>query len=408
MKSHGLLYFTLSVLVLAALACYGPALDAPHTPLPTPPPTCEPPCAVPTLAGSAQLTSTTPLEAPPTAPPALPRVAVITPDHQLVLVDPASGTTTPVASLPFKFWPGPHSAAGWAADHFYLLADYNPSDGAPPTVYEVGADGIRKLEFTTPEGSATLNGIAVWPGDGAQPGRIAWSAADFTGGAGVRTQLFISNVDGSDRRLVAEQTSSEGWHFVPFGWSADGQRLYYSEEPLGLGGYILFGGESSLSVYDLATGASRVLLPRGEHIICVDDLSPDETRVALGCMGIEIVDLRTGATQTVPYPIDAPQPGQSGNGLFSPAGDRLAYGLARGDYENEQGWIAVSDSNFASTRIVAASESGAYYHPVAWLDDNTLALERYHESTTSIWLVSADASAPPRQLIEGRFVGLVP
>ena len=36
-------------------------------------------------------------------------------------------------------------------------------------------------------------------------------------------------------------------------WSADGQSLYFSKEPVGIGGYILFSGASNLYQINIAT-----------------------------------------------------------------------------------------------------------------------------------------------------------
>ena len=49
--------------------------------------------------------------------------------------------------------------------------------------------------------------------------------------------------------------------FVAEFWSADGQLLYFSKEPVGIGGYIPFAGASSLYQIDLASKKVKELSP---------------------------------------------------------------------------------------------------------------------------------------------------
>ncbi len=89
---------------------------------------------------------------------------------------------------------------------------------------------------------------------------------------------------------------------------------------------------------------------------------------------------------------------------------RLAFGLARGQPDNEQGWVAVSN-DLVSSQVVATADAGAYYKPEAWLDANTLLVEAVDINgggSTTLWRIAADGSSAPVKLADGEFVQMVP
>ncbi len=120
----------------------------------------------------------------------------------------------------------------------------------PPALMMSTSDGPYQLAFVeNPD-----YGVAIWPGGGDQPPQLAWSAMphDETGLAAI----YVSNLDGTAMRTVYSETFAPQTmtHLVVQGWASDGAWLIFSREPFGIGGYIPFGGASSLYLLRLADG----------------------------------------------------------------------------------------------------------------------------------------------------------
>lgn len=383
----------LIALIGSALACNVPGSGASPVPPTAPAEITAGPLPAPTETGIP------PTLLPTESPTRTPSMVVVTPNDQTVLFDPMTGNSTPIAPPGAAPGFGPHGLIGVAGSYTYFASSYGTSDGMP-RVQEFTVSGGRVLDFIVED----TMGLAVWSSGGTQPPRIAWGVATF--GPLTTAELNIANLDGAEQRLAAELESEEGWYLVPYRWSANGATLFYTQEPTGLGGYILFSGISSLYAYDMASGQSRTLIPYEEgNTICIDDLSPDAARAALSCGDITVRDLTSGSSVVI-----APPQGiefiQQGGALFSPDGSRMAYGLARGEPGNEQGWAAISD-DLATSRVIATAEPGFYFTPVMWVDSDTLILEQDWENP-SLWIVDVDSGAPPTKLIDGRFVLAVP
>jgi hypothetical protein len=291
-------------------------------------------------------------------------------------------------------------------DTLYALGGTGPN-GEPPGVYAINAAGITRLD----QFGEQLQGIAVLPGDGGLAPTLAWGEVDGTASP-PNARLFFAPIGGFDATLVTEQATPEGYTFAPWRWTAGGQRLYFSEEPSGLGGYILFDGYSSLYVYDATTHTSNVLVPMDVTggFICLDDLSPDETLVAHHCAdtGIGLLNLNSAEQTVIQPPAEAEGWATAGSALFSPDGSRIAFAVARNNPESEQGWVAVTDDLIGPSRLVAASAEGGYFQVVAWLDDHTLVLQSWGDIAfggPGVWLAPVDGGEPQR-VADGDFITL--
>jgi hypothetical protein len=373
-----------AVWVLTVLACNTPGLSGTPTPQPT-----------------GQSAPTPDLSATPTAPPeegGQKHLLVQLPSKEIVAIDP-DGQSSPFASPGFLISNGPHFPVGIANNVLYGISVDDPSQ---PRAYAVDASGARPLEFIS-ERTRTLT---VWPGDGTLPPSIAWEDTDWQQSPPFST-LWLAPVDGVDVVKVAELSTPEGNYLVPVRFSADGQRLYYSQEPSGLGGYILFDGYSSLFVYNQADNTSQELIPFSTDFICIDDLSPDEQLVAHHCGaegGTGIRNIQTGETTSISLPAEvASEVGSTGSARFSPDGRRLAFALARNNPDGEQGWVAVTDDLSGPSRIAATAPTGQYYTVPGWLDNNTLILQTYGQ-TPVVWLLGLDGTGWQR---DGTFLGML-
>jgi len=337
--------------------------------------------------------------APPTATPSpasTMRIVVQLPDNSVQLVD-ASGNKTPLAKLDGQVYLASIMPMGDESGS----ALYVPVTGMTPGVLRVDASGVQKLDWI----KGLLNGIA------ANSSQLAWGTTDIRATMIARVQ--ISKLDGTDVKTGLEEIYSgepKSLHVVR--WSRDGGKLYFSKEPLGIGGYILFAGLTNLWSLDVSSGKATEVVHKiaPNAAVCIDDLSPDETQVADHCKvnGMEVINLTTEATRVITPPSDIPQFGVVGGARFSPDGSRFAYALARRDPSNEQGWVAVSEGTRGTSRLIATSPAQDYFWVAAWLDSDTIILQSgtWRMTEQRVWSVRADGSNL-RQLADGIFLGMV-
>ena len=85
--------------------------------------------------------------------------------------------------------------------------------------------------------------------------------------------------------------------------------------------------------------------PSPNAAVCIDDLSPDASMAADHCnpKAMELIDVATQVTRTVPPPAEVQDFGVVGGARFSPDGKQLAFALARRNPDNEQGWVALAE-----------------------------------------------------------------
>src|SRR5690606_5757542 len=197
----------------------------------------------------------------------------------------------------------------------------------PAQVYSIGRDGtvVPRDEF-----GPAAHSLAAYDG-GEAADYLAWGTFEI-GEEQVTSGLYLTSLSDMNTQTIIEQTTPEGWNFVPVRWSEDGQRLFFAEEPSGLGGYIPFDGYSSLYMYDVAAGGDPVLLVPNSRagMICIDDLSPDEQLIVHHCDPdrLTLFDMASGESTAVESPVTAGENQLAGSARFSPDGSRVAYGIA--------------------------------------------------------------------------------
>jgi len=376
----------------------GEAPAAPTSAEPTAPPTVEVEPAA-TEEATEEFTE----EATGEGASAGPLLAVLTPDGAVEVVDLATGEATLIAEPSFDIMTVPHRPIAVTRSALYVLG-YDFSEGLPPQVYAI-----------TPAGEVTLRdefgplptGLAATEAGGGA-GYLAWSIFDWTAEP-PSTGLYITALGDMNTLTVAEQQTPEGWNFVPVRWSTDGQRLYYVEEPTGLGGYILFDGYSSLYVYDMGTGEASVVVPNSRAgLICIDDLSPDEQFIAHHCDldRVAVTNLETGESTEIAAPPDVTDATLAGSAVFSPDGSRVAFGLARGTPEDERGYLVVTDDLGGTSRLLTTTQESAVYRVLAWLDADTLLVEQSGADNT-LWTVPV-SGGEPQYLTKGQMLALLP
>jgi hypothetical protein len=300
---------------------------------------------------------------------------------------------------------------GSVGDTVYVL-DFKDQ----PKAQVVDASGTRTLDFV----QKPDYGLAVWPGNGSAKPRLAWATTP-AGQPPATSQLWVADVDGSNVTAVLTETITTDqppYQLVAQRWSADGQSLYFSREPVGIGGYIPFNGASSLYRYSLADKSVTELIPfnaKSGKFLCLDDLSADAS-LALGtCVNPQAISVRGVSSKSpdlaIQPPVDATGFRLLGGARFSPDASRVAFGLAKGDPSGEQGWVAVSDSLSGTAKLVTTSPAGHYYTVVAWLNPTTLLLQDNSLTcnpvcANSVWTVFTDGTKLAK-LTDGTFLTLV-
>ncbi len=99
-----------------------------------------------------------------------------------------------------------------------------------------------------------------------------------------------------------------------------------------------------------------------------------------------------------------------GSAKFSPDGSQVAFGLARGDPQNEMGWVAVSDGLSGPSRVILESPAGGYFSVVSWLNSSTLLLQWAgvscgEDCPAGLWTVGTDGQGLT-QVADGTFLTL--
>ncbi len=275
---------------------------------------------------------------------------------------------------------------------------YLPQGGLPGTALKVTATGVERLASITPP----LYGLA------ASSAKLAWGVADLSTHP-IPAQIRTSNLDGTQVTTVYSQNATT----VPqvmrvMRWSEDGKRIYFGKEPVGLGGYILFGGLTNLWALDVASGqASELARSRAPNAaICIDDLSADGTLVADHCNGqaMEVIEVSTGITRTIAAPANVPTFAAIGGARFSADGKTLAFAMARRDPDDEQGWVAVADVASSASKLIATSPAKDYFSVVGFLDSDTLLLQSGGQVAAGVWMVDLNGQNLKR-VTDGLFLG---
>jgi hypothetical protein len=120
---------------------------------------------------------------------------------------------------------------------------------------------------------------------------------------------------------------------------------------------------------------------------------------------ITVRNLSSGQNDEIQLPADPAEFGQMGSALFSPDEARVAYALARGNPDGEQGWVAVSDALSGPSKMIAASQPGDYFTVLAWLDAENL-LVQSHGTAPGVYQLKADGQGLTR-LAEGVFLAVL-
>lgn len=316
-------------------------------------------------------------------------------DFSIYSLDGALVETRPAGGLDYA---RPNTAQAVGESIYYVDSGGSSLGGV---VRRVTSDGVETLDYTAGEAMASVT-FAV----SADEARIAWTHSTYEA-AGVVSRLWVANLDGSDIRLAVESDVNDGiaeyFALEAVRWA--GEDLVYAWQVTGIGGYILFFGWSSLYLYDPPAGTSTALVPlEGEGAgPCWYALSPDGSHAAGGCGSEGMKERELGSGREAAFPLLADQ-GQQGAAAYSPSGARLAYGVARGEYENESGRVLVRMSRGEDPATISTQTPG-YFERVLWVDEDRMVVGYSAGEPSAVDLLHVDGTRSP--IGGGRLIGLL-
>jgi hypothetical protein len=230
------------------------------------------------------------------------------------------------------------------------------------------ADGSAVTTVTLPSGPDVLvRGLA---GD-ALGARWLWSSVAQNGDTAT-SRLYVAGPGAAPVQIL--QSSANGTAMQPLAWTAGGPVV--SDEPLGIGGYVLFRRTfGSAGLLDLAT---RTVRPLTDTACAFSDMAADGSVACVlngreapnngGAVTLRVT--RPGRTLTVALP---PSVAQAGAALFSPDASSLTLATSPALGEgNEQITMELVDATTGARRAFGP----AGLMPVAWLQDGRLVAVR--------------------------------
>jgi hypothetical protein len=310
-----------------------------------------------------------------------------------------------------------------------LHSTYHPSfDGFLPTGGSIGGTAYVLNTASLP-GAVEINsnsqqvlsfiqqptyGLAVWSGDQTTPPMLAWGTQPTTDTN--TTSLMVASPDGSDlQTLLTLPVGTPPIQLVAELWSADGKSLYFSKEPVGLGGYIIFSGASNLYKIDLASKQVTEIIPipsSTQVLACLDAISLNHNYVADHCTPetITVQDLQNGTATSIQSPVEVTNYRLLGSARFSPSGNQVAFAMAMGNPDDEHGWVAVGSSSGGTAKLILTSDGGTYYNVLGWLNETTLLVQSVSvnnpNGTNQLIIVGSDGSNPTKAA-EGLLLAII-
>jgi putative hemolysin len=219
--------------------------------------------------------------------------------------------------------------------------------------------------------------------------------------ATLQTQFFLGTVDllpTTAPILTLESTESRYWKPIAIRMKAGAPKgIWFTREPWGIGGEIVFAYQEGLSYLDLASGTIYEALNANTTF---SSLSQDQTWIAYSARGEGGPSLFIHNLSILGEPLLIPSLPESdrgaGDGIFSPSNKYIAWREAQGSLSDgsfhETIRIATLDGqvigNFKDETFykTAKLNTGTGIKPVGWLNDEILlvqviTLEKPHEGT---------------------------
>ena len=307
-------------------------------------------------------------------------------DPSLVTVaDAETGAVIRTFAAPITGWV-PDGAVG-GESIFYIT-----NNGT--SLFRVGFDGtVQDLGFTHP--SPGFFDAAILPSPDGQ--KIAWGSVLNMDTTGTDVILKVANIDGSNVVTLLDGHMTESRRPSPIKFSDDGQYLYYTNMPYGIGGYILFYGGPDLIRINLTTLVAETILPNNQ-CLCAIKVSPDESKVArinrtTAGLNLVVHEISSGTETTFPFPSKYTQ---AGDIIWSPDGGSIMLTLALGNPDAEAYSVVKIDLVTSALTYFLSDDSRCirtreWIAPgVVWLSDKDYNVYRMDAATGALTWHASD------------------
>jgi hypothetical protein len=365
-------------------------------PAPEPTPTTAP--AEPTATSEPAPTGETAAEAAFCPEIARPALILFLPSDQLLLFDPASGATCP---LPI---PGRYAGMVQLTESaFFSPAPAATAAGDALVIQRYLPDGtVVDLPYTMTAPGASYTGFVVSP----DARLIAWGVIGPTPGSDdPATNLYVASLEtGELRATVGPVSSMQPRGLMPVRFDDSGNKLFYAEQPYGIGGsWVAFHGRYD-TLYAIATDGSGTLEPLfdcggGGVGLCIGDfLTVDGAVTALAYVDAQAgtVVVQNGAGQV----LNTLQPGAEyvGYPTWSPGGELVFYTADLAEMSDGPPTPAMATLQRVAPPTAPAETllgDPALALPVGFLDDTHVVVNWITDPDTGTWslaLVGIDGS----------------
>lgn len=246
----------------------------------------------------------------------------------------------------------------------------------------------RRLNVATPDGQIAPHPFMqmsadalridwVVSSDGKQ---IAWTIVSRDDQGGLRTQLYVSHADGSDQRMLREESRKDALRMLPVAFDPTQTRLYLDYQPDGIEGLTAYTQYAGLFILALDEEAPQPLFLPGEPGSFTGAGFGGEyfLRLALS-PGQQGFDLRVynlaAETSGIVRALDLRGAfSQAGDVLIAPDSRQAIYALSQIEafgtpQQSTRTMLVHFDLAGMTQRILTEVTSIA--HPLAWTEDNT-------------------------------------
>jgi len=242
---------------------------------------------------------------------------------------------------------------------------------------------IHPLEFTKTTAEEIENTFAYYYLVSEDGKKIAWAETNISYEAQQitdQTILKVANTDGTDMQTIIQRELSEARSLKPFLFRQTNQELYFSYEPEGIGGYIIFSGPRNLSKIDIQTrNIEQIADPEGKikNLDYVTDISSDNKSIVYFRQRddnpqVVVHNLQSGTEQSFPIPINEKFIG-GGEAYFSPNNTHIAYNIAHWTPEDEYFRTILADLQ-SSKHTTIVDDPKTFYAVDKWLTHNLILL----------------------------------
>ncbi len=393
-----------------------PAATDTSTPLPLPTNTTAPTLA-PTAAASPTAAATSP--ATPSAPGLFLPIGIATVPSAGGVVEYYDLQGQKIGELQ-----APNLGSGlYQQAHLAGPLTYAPSPVLPPLVFYafqnngelwLNAGGTLSLIRSAPN---LFNMVGV-PGQAV----LAYSLPEYTD-SGVRSLVFIGNSQNlPTAEPVLNSTNSQSYAIKPLAISTSAGQptgLWYTTEPYGIGGNIVFEPRSGLYYLDLASQSMNSYLDLTKSPSGIsNDLSWVAFTSNTGASPVSIMHNYEPSTK-ISFPLQGDSDRGAGDAEFSPDNQLVAWREAGGGLDDPStlhetvriasvdGTILTEITDTSLAAMSGFSQVGVAI-PIGWLDTHTLVIEVKDSNSTAVTLLTVKSDGTGLSVfVTGSFVGFL-